>query len=633
MVGLHEPNLGSRFERGTRRWPAVALLALALLPACEDRSESATNDIPAGVGAHGSAHGFNVLLVTLDTVRADALGCYGGSDARTPVIDRLAQHAVRFERTCAAAPITLPSHATIMTGLDPISHGVRNNGTYQLPQERVTLAEILHDHGYATSAIIGAFVLGKCYGLAQGFDAYDDAINRQVEEADEGHYLQRTADQVTDCAIAWFDHRPTAPFFLWAHYYDAHFPYKPPAKYAPPPRDPKAGWDAADNRKRYLGEVAFIDAELGRLLEHLGPDVLAHTLVVVAADHGESLGEHNEFTHSLLVYRSCIRVPLLFSCPSLFDRARVVDDRVAGLVDVMPTTLGLLGIDWHQKVDGLSLFEAPANPDRAIYGETLVPLFDHGWAPLHFLRRLRDKYIRAPRPEYYDLAADPDEHQNLYAPSQPSVRELERELSERLAHAVDAERAPVRELEPAEVRELAALGYVQAAPPGPKIGVLDPKDMVPTWAMLSNASTLADQGDFEHALSAVEQVLRIDPNDAYAWETAYVVHWKHGELDRAEECVRKMLELNATCYGYVRLAQLMFQLERLDECEAALAKAERLDPNEGLVSLVRGDLYVKRERYDAARTQYEHALQIDPVRTDAAARRGLQWLDANGKTR
>ncbi|MGH7150835.1 MAG: sulfatase, partial [Planctomycetota bacterium] len=376
---------------------------------------------PRPVWEPGTARGANLLLVTVDTLRADRLGFSGHPRARTPVLDDLAGRGVRFETALASAPVTLPSHATILTGLDPPHHGVRDNGLFALGGDQVTLAEILAGAGYETAAVVAAFVLDARYGLAQGFATYDD---RMVPlEGASAAIAQRPANQVTDAALAWLDRRTdTGPFFLWVHYFDPHMPYEPP-----PP------FGGATPEDRYDGEIAFVDAELGRLLRGLdGRGLGERTLLVFTSDHGEGLGEHGERTHSLLLYDSTMLVPLLFVPPGERGRGRVFDDRAAGGIDVLPTALDLLGLPVPGGLDGESLARPPRDPDRPLYLETFAPLHTCGWSPLHALRRLRDKFIEAPVPEYYDLRSDPWESRNLFPQAPPSARALASHLARRM---------------------------------------------------------------------------------------------------------------------------------------------------------------------------------------------------------
>jgi len=355
----------------------------------------------------GAAAGFNILLVTLDTTRADRIGCYGYRRAATPILDRLAASGVRFAEALTAAPETLPAHATLLTGLLPPHHGVRINTEGRLGSLHQTLAEVARGRGYQTAAFVSAFVLDARFGLDQGFDHYDDRVDATRGTAFAAGTNERRAGATTDAALAWLRSRDRArPFLLWVHYFDAHAPYDPPEPFA----SRFAG-------SLYDGEIAYMDAQLGRLLD--GVDAAGprdKTVVIVVGDHGESLGEHYERTHSVFLYRSTVRVPLVFSNPRLFPKPAVVDGAVVSLADVAPTLLDLLGVEDPPDRDGVSLLATKADPRRGVYVESLVPWLDFGWAPLFGLRTLRESYVLAPRPECYDLRTDPEERRNLIQP-------------------------------------------------------------------------------------------------------------------------------------------------------------------------------------------------------------------------
>lgn len=568
----------------------------------------------------------NVLVVTFDTVRADALSCYGEKRVQTKTVDALAADGVRFHRALAPAPITLPSHSTLFTGLAPLAHGVRNNGTFRLGDEHVTLAEVLGQHGYDTGAVVAAFVLDARYGVHQGFASYDDDVHVDGVAPAAGHFRERNATQVTDRALAWLARhdaeRPEAPFFLWTHYFDAHVPYQAPAEHLIPGLnpDPNAPFDAATLRGRYLSEVAYADAELGRLLEGLGEERRRKTLIVFTSDHGEGLGEHGEYTHSRLIYDSTMRVPLVFSCPALFPRAEVVDDRIAGLVDVMPTVLDLLGIAAPRTFDGQSLIQGAPDPERALYGESLVTLYNHGWAPLHSLSRLGDKVIQAPKPEYYDVAHDASESNNLVGKNDGRSAALFARLSQRLRNAP----APMEaQLEPEIASGLAALGYSRSNAATPKAGTIDPKDAIVTWAILNNANVYSEQGDHDRGLAETKRVIALNPADPFAWETEYVIQQRRGALAEAEAALRKVVELNPTSEVLVRLAWLEFQQQKFEECERTAQLAEHLEPEHGEVSLIRGEIAFRHGRYGEALRQFERALSTDPGRVAEKARKGI----------
>lgn len=607
--------------------------ALALLGGgCSESTPaepSATRTAPASDPLAAKARGFNVLVVTFDTVRSDAIGCYGDPRARTPNVDALAAKGVRFARAIAPAPTTLPSHSTIFTGLDPLSHGVHNNGTFKLGEERTTLAELLGARGYQTAAVIGAFVLEARYGLAQGFATYEDELQLDGAAKGAAHFVERDAKTVTDRALAWLaQRRDTGPFFLWTHYFDAHMPYTAPLEHLRGERRPAdAPYDAEAVRREYLAEVSYADAQLGRLLEALGPEQLARTLVVFTADHGEGLGEHGEYTHSRLVYEGSLRVPLIVSNPTLFPTGRTTSDRVVGLVDIVPSVLGLLGEEVPDGLDGQSLFATSADPARAIYSESYVTLFNHGWAPLHSLTRLQDKLILAPRPEYFDLRTDAGENRNLFGPTQAQAVQLARSLQTRLAKVRPIERTNEASLGADDERWLAQLGYSRSAVPA-DAGKLDPKDMITTWAVLTNASTAVSKGQLDAALADVARVLERNPDDPFAWEVAYTAHYARNDFPKAEECLRRMVELNPTPEAYARLATVLIREARHEDCLELVEGALRAAPDHGELLMARGDALQMLGRNDEARVAYQRALVADPARVGTAAKRCLDSLGA-----
>lgn len=621
-----------------RRNTSHVLLACgALLSACGGASEEATpaRNTPATeahgaslaqLGATGIADGYDLLLVTLDTVRADHLGCAGYASAQTPTIDNLAAHGVRFEQAIAPAPITLPSHSTLLTGLDVLEHGVRNNGTFALDDSHETLAESLRDQGYRTAAFIGAYVLDARFGLDQGFAHYDDAVNPNNIGRTSGHYNERSAAQVTNAAIAWLgkdlDAAGEQPRFTWVHYFDAHAPYEPPGEF----RQRFA-------RKPYDGELAFIDSQLARLLEFLEErGRLARTLVVLTADHGEGLGEHGEDTHSRLLYDSTLRVPLIVSNSTLFDEGYVVRDRVVSLADVYPTSLDLLGLEVRAPVSGAHLFEAEPNAERAIYVETLVPLLNHGWAPLHGLRRLDDKFISAPRAEYYDVRQDPGELQNLMSQGGDDLQALRSSLARRLDGSASAAQLAASEqtLDPQAAARLAALGYTRGASGG-ALGQKDPKDMMPLWKAMNEARALSDGGQHEAGLRKNAEVLKQEPDDAYANDTAALIYARMGRHVEAERHLQRSLLRAPNAEGYVRLAQLQLARQGLAEMQDALRRASKLDPLEGGVFMVSGDALAMQGRWSEALAAFERALAVDPVKWGKDARAKIQQVQAQGR--
>jgi arylsulfatase A-like enzyme len=406
-------------ERGRRRrsrWDAsLAQLALAAaLAACGGPADPAAE----------SDRVERIVLVSIDTLRADHVGCYGDEAAETPALDALAAEGARFETAISPAPLTLPSHTTLLTGRDPPQHGIRHNGVFRLPADVVPLAEHVRASGFATAGFVSAFVLDGRFGLERGFDHYDDQIGLISSAASGAAAAERHADRTVDAAIAWLDDAPDR-FFLFVHLYDPHAPYNPPAPYA-----------ARFAGRPYAGEIAFADAQVGRLRAALATHWPQGTLWWLTSDHGESLGEHGEPTHSYAVYDATQRIPMLVAGPGV-PRGGVVTG-VAALSDVAPTLLELAGLPPLPGTPGTSLAAAlrvsGESPRAAAWVETLATQLDLGWSPLLGVRTARHKYVRAPEPELYDMAADPRELTNRATALPELAAELDR-MVEQIAAA------------------------------------------------------------------------------------------------------------------------------------------------------------------------------------------------------
>jgi arylsulfatase A-like enzyme/Flp pilus assembly protein TadD len=599
------------------------LLGTAALPAGCSREDTASQESarattpPALNVKPGSARGRNVLLVTLDTTRADRLGCYGYAEAQTPNLDRLAAEGVRFADAVTCVPITLPSHAAILTGKYPPNIDVRDNGLFRLADEHQTLAELLRDHGYATAAFIAAFVLDRRYGVDQGFAVYNDDITLRfrrpgVRQASP----QRPADVVIDDALAWLEQRqrqqPGEPFFAWVHLFDPHTPYTPPEPFRRRFSD-----------RLYDGEIAFADHELGRLLGYLRERELGkRTITVIVGDHGEGLGDHHEATHSLLIYDSTMRVPLIFHGPGVIPASVVVDDRVAATVDLLPTILDLLG-ESAPSCDGISLLRPTARADRAVYLETLAPRLNHGWSELFGLRTHGAKYIRAPTPEYYDLQADPDESHNLLPANASQGETLRRQLDERLAEMNATTGTPTLAPDEETRRQLQALGYVGGAEDyaedaGPRP---DPKEMIPAWqAEIATVVTDVDQGRFAQAIPHLEKLLQKTPHDARLWNLLTLARAGLRRFEEALESCRKSVEFQPANADYwIQMARLHRVLGDRDAAQAALARAAELESDHGEVPLLRAEMAMEAADYRAALALCEEARRRDPTRHTATS--------------
>ena len=369
-----------------------------------------------------AAAALNVLLITLDTTRADHLGCYGYDLAKTPHLDEMARQGVRFARAYCPAPLTLPSHSSIMTGLLPATHGVRNNG-HDLAVKWRTLAGILKEYGFATAAFVSSFSVDSRFGIGRGFDVYDDTFQPQAPL--KGANAERRAEETFARFSRWLDKASQERFFAWVHYYDPHLPYDPPSPY----REGSPG-------RPYDGEIAYMDHYVGAVLQALEAKGLSDkTLVVVAGDHGEGLGDKVETGHGIFLYEETLRVPLLFHNAKIFPKPLIVEGAVR-LVDVAPTVLDVLGLGAAAAgMEGRSLLPWIKNrswPGLEALVETFYPRENFGWSELVGLVSGRWKYIHAPRPELYDLANDPGEKTDLIGSSPSKADELRKRLEKEL---------------------------------------------------------------------------------------------------------------------------------------------------------------------------------------------------------
>jgi arylsulfatase A-like enzyme/Tfp pilus assembly protein PilF len=514
-----------------------------------------------------------VVLISIDTLRADHVGAYGAESAHTPTLDALAERGVRFETAISPAPLTLPSHTTLLTGLDPPEHGVRHNGIYRLEEDVDTLATRLQQQGFATAAFVGAIVLGSRYGLSRGFDHYDDSVI--IKRAAKGlrGFAERPANDVIDAALAWLANAPER-FFLFVHLYDPH------AEYEPPP-----GFAAAFPNNPYAGEIAFADQQIGRLIEALDArDEGSRTLIVLTADHGDSLGEHGEATHSHFVYDSTQRVPLLMGGAGL-PAGRVVPGVVA-LRDVAPTVLDLLGLEPLPGTEERSVLrrirDGRSAPSVA-YLETLSGQFDWNMSPILGLRGEDWKYVRAPTAELYDLVDDPGETRNLARERPERVRELDAMLERRLEGA----RSPIPNVKPEEKERarLEALGYVAAVwqsdrwqdHPLGQVGGRDPKDGMATVRAVNDADKLHAEGRSDEAL---ELLLGLkDEQSAVYHMMLATVALALGDAGLAEKSARAAVAAAPLLLaGHMRLGNALLAQGRTDEAQAVFEGMLSIDP-------------------------------------------------------
>jgi arylsulfatase A-like enzyme/Tfp pilus assembly protein PilF len=566
----------------------------------------------------------NVVLITLDTLRADHLGAYGSTDVRTPNLDQLAREGVVFEQVMTTAPLTLPAHSSIMTGQFPPRHGVRDNGGFFLGPEQTTLAEVLSAQGFQTGATVGAFVLDSKWGLDQGFEVYQDDFDLTDVKAMSLASVKRPGNEVVDLALKWMEGVGDQRFFSWLHLYDPHAPYESPEPY----RSEYRGHP-------YRGAIAFTDAQVGRVLSFLRDRGLAdRTIVIVTADHGESLGEHGEETHGFFVYESSMHVPLIVRAPfGAITPGRRVAQPVR-TVDIMPTVLDVLQMDAPRSLAGVSLAPLLAGAGSDVvtegYGEAMYPLHHYGWSDLTAMRSDRYKLIDAPRPELYDLERDPKELTNLFTERASVADAMLRRLREQKREMASAAPAMPKneDVDPETRARLAALGYVGsfvATSNEPSNDRADPKDKIDLFNLMTTARDVAknvDQGP--EAISMLNRVVADDPNVIDAWFMLGNEYFKAGKFPEAVSQFKRALDLKPD-YD-LAIINMANAYRSLGQDDAALAGYEHyvtVDPRNAYVRYQIGEIYLDRGDLPHADTAFAEALTIDPKLASARVATGV----------
>jgi arylsulfatase A-like enzyme/tetratricopeptide (TPR) repeat protein len=573
----------------------------------------------------------NVLLVTIDTLRADRVGAYGAASPSTPTLDRLAKGGVLFEEATVDVPLTRPSHASILTGEHPFQHGIRDNFSFPLAPGHRTLAEELKARGYVTGGFVAAFMLNRQSGLGRGFDEFDDSFGRAGDSSTLLAEHQRRADEVEQRAGPWIERAAAGarPFFAWVHFYDPHSPYSPPPPYA-----------ARYARHPYDGEIAYTDSVLGLLMSRL--DRLAirdRTLVVVTSDHGEGLGEHGEAEHGFFVYDTTVRVPLIMRWPGVLP-AGLRSRTAARSIDLVPTILDLTGGgpgDFRSR-PGRSLAQALRAPhselgDVVAYGETLFPRLHFECADLRSIRLGGWKYIEAPRPELYDLTRDPGERTNLFAREGPRARSLRSRLLDALGGSPESAVVGVASpaLDADTLRRLASLGYVSGSGGGSGRG--DPKDAIAEFqAYTRRVRGAFDAYDRNDLPSAILQFQAAIATGHAGFDVYYYLgsaHLRQGRPAQAVDPLRTAIQkLPTYAPAYLDLARAHLALGQRDAAAAVLRDGLSRDPDNfhfhsylGFIARAGGDLV-------SAKAEYEHARALDPRDFDVRMNLSSVYRDA-----
>ena len=583
------------------------LAAALLLSACTSRRNKST--------APAHLQSLNVVVVTIDTLRPDHLHCYGYQKIETPTLDRLASSGVLFEDAVAQAPLTPPSHASIFTGQYPTVHHVRNTGGFILPSSARPLARILQEQGWDTAAFVSAAVLKKIFGFNNGFAVYDDQLPRPGNAEEFREDPERRAGDTVDRALQWLNTQSGKPYFLWVHLYDPHMPYNPPGAFAQEYRD-----------RPYDGEIAYADEQLGRLFDAVQKkSPSGKTIVAVLSDHGESLSDHGEFTHGVFLYDSTLRIAFMMSGPGIPAGLRVKQQ--VRSVDFLPTILAMLGGSAPANVQGLSLvpvFSGKPVATDISYEETLYPKMALGWAELRAIRTNRWKYIRAPKPELYDLIHDPGETANVIAQHPEQVQKFEAQLNKIVGNG-GSEKVEANMVDQRVMDQLKSLGYLSGFSPrqydlnGQGI---DPKDRVGVLKLLDLAEDSRSHLPEARRIALLQEALRQDPTNPSLY------YQLGGELEKTGQ-YETALHLYQTALNkgidngrlHSRIADLALRRGDKDRAIAEYEKAARFNPSDLESQTNLATAYLEKGRVADAERVFQFVLANDP--DYAAAQNGM----------
>ncbi len=562
----------------------------------------------------------NVVLITIDTLRADYVGAYGSTEVKTPSLDSLAGDGVVFDNAYCQVPLTPPSHASILTGTYPATHGLRDFTVGQFRKGTLSLARILKNRGYQTAAFVSAFVLDRSWGLNEGFDLYYDNFDLKELEGTNPGNVQRPAEETINEVLPWLENAQD-PFFLWVHLFDPHHNYDPPAPYS-----------QLYSTNLYAGEVAYADSQLGRLLSLLRrSDRYENSLIVALSDHGEALGDHGENEHGFFLYEAVIKIPFIVKLPKSYGIKGIRVETIAETVDVLPTVLQVLRAplapEWGIEGRGLlSVMLRKRTEDRFAYAETLYPLTTFGWSPLKVFRQGHFKFIHAPRPELYDLSKDPKELNNLYSRNQALANQLRTELL-RVEQSFSSDSEPAQselaqsdpsqsELDSETIEKLSALGYVAVAGPlrtGDLRNLPDPKDKVEIFNKVLLGLQASEIGEMERSNSILKEAIRESPELFIAHYSLGINYLKMGNPERALNAFEAAAELNTDFVSIdVNRARALSQLGRTDQAiELLKGVTDRTSTHLGARRLL-AQLYARTHRLDEAINLYRYILELRP---------------------
>ena len=552
----------------------------------------------------------NVVVITIDTLRADHLGCYGDQQIRTPNIDSLAADSVRFERAYTPVPVTLPAHTVLFTGTYPLLSGIHDFSANKLSPAQPTLASVLKEQGYTTGAVIGSAVLDSRFGLNRGFDFYYDHFDFNRLQESNLDEMERPGNVVADTALDWLAKNNQKKFFLWMHLYDPHFPYRPPAPYSDQYKD-----------RPYDGEIAFADSQVGRLIRFLKDKGLyQNTIIVLTGDHGESLGEHGEKTHGFFIYNATLHIPMILHVPG----QRLVNSvpELVSLADLMPTVLQALKVDVPPQVQGRNLLPLMTakkeDQSQGLYEETFLPRLHFNWSELRGLETKNYHFIDAPKPELYDLARDPGETQNLYPTKKAVAEEMRARLSALIRqYSGGQELAEKTGLDPALMERLQSLGYAGFSGGGsPTVSnrtLPDPKDRIQLYELFSDAMADSQHAKYAESTHKLNQVLQTDPDSIPAHYLLGLNYYRMREFPQAVAQFRQVVQLSPDYTLAVFQLGLSFgQTGDWDRAIETLKRALQLDPTNFSASYNLGAAYLQKKMVPEAVSAFRQCITTAP---------------------
>jgi choline-sulfatase len=599
-----------------RRWVSIANFSCILL---------------FSLSSAFAAQHSNVILITLDTTRADRMGFLGSTRKLTPNLDAFAGHGVVFTRAYSQVPLTTSSHATILSGTYPQFHNVFQP-PLPLPAGLPYAPEILRQAGYHTAAFVGSMMLqpdgGGAPGFDRGFEEYDAGFHNPEPGEDRYTSLERRGDEVVSHALEWIAKHKDAPFFVWIHLFDPHAPYEAPEPFG-----------SRFKASPYDGEIAYTDSVMGKLFDQLRASKLYEgSVIALMADHGEALGEHGERGHGVFLYDPTIRVPLIFKMPGQAAAGKRIDTRVE-LVDVLPTLLEAVGVSVPKEVQGRSLMplfnrggKTTEGEDRQAYSETDYPRGSFGWSPLRSLRTGKYLFVQAPKQELYDEASDPGEDHNVASTSPAVAQALGARLGAFREKTKSTSTVVAPDVSPERAAKLGALGYVAATNHGDsdKVQGADPKDRIEIFNQMTEANFLMEQGKYADVLPRLQAILAKDPTVVSAYQMLAHAYMRLGDQESAISALRKEVELAPTLFwGHYELGMTLEKMRDLKAAQPELELAAAGLPKSAEVQYELARLYLNTSQLERAAQTAEEALKLQPGYFDAALLLGYSYVRQN----